>query len=192
LTRRAARFTGDPKRRIWSDIMRKRFILAAVALLLIALGIGWYVTSPGWTVRHMVAAAKSNDADALASYVDFPALKADLRTDLTARLTAEAKGDNSPTARMGIAIARSMMDQVIDAFASPGGIRATFAVLDNSDAPPGGKALGKPKIERQGFNRFRLSRDNSNGSGFVFERRGFGWKLTGVDLPPNPPPAQRP
>jgi hypothetical protein len=172
--------------------MRRRYILAAVAavLLLVGLGIGWYVYSPAWTVSRMVAAAKSGDAEALAARVDFPALKADLKADLSARLAAEAKGDNSPTARIGVAIARSMMDQVIEAFASPGGMRATFAALDDSDAPPGSKTAGKPKIERQGFSRFRLSRGSSS-SGLVFERRGLGWKLTGIDLPPSPPPPAR-
>jgi hypothetical protein len=136
----------------------------------------------------MVKAAKANDAATLSSHVDFAALKADLKADLSTRLEAEAKGNNDPTAQMGAAIARSMIDGIANSFASPDGIRATFAVLDDADMPPEAKQQnGKMKIERTGLNSFRVAREKIPGSGFVFERRGLGWKLTGVDLPPNPP-----
>jgi hypothetical protein len=159
--------------------------LAGVAILLLALGAGWYFLSPAWTLREMVSAAKANDVKKLSSYIDFPALKKDLKADLNARFEAEAKSGD-PTARIGVAIARSMMDGVINAFVSPGGLRATLVTFDESDAPPDVRKAGKPRIERLGFNRFRLSREGTPGSGFVFERRGLGWKMVGVDLAPNP------
>jgi hypothetical protein len=176
--------------------MRRRYILAAVAVLLIGLGAAWYFLSPAWTIRSMVSAAKSNDVDTLSSYVDFPALKKDLKADLTTRFDAEAAKPNDPTAKIGIAIARSMMDGVINNFVSPGGLRATLAAFDEADAPAGAKKAGKPKIERLGFSRFRLAREGNPGSGFVFERRGLGWKMVGVDLAaepprPTPPPPSR-
>jgi hypothetical protein len=180
--------------------VRRKYILAGVAVtLLLAAGIGWYVMSPWWTVRAMVEAAKAGNADALSAKIDYPALKKDLKADLSTRLNEEAARDKSPAAQMGLAIARSMMDGVIDAFVSPGGIKAAFVMMDEDAPPPkaapGAKQPGKPRIERMGLNRFRLEREGTAGSGFVFERRGLGWKLTGVDLPstqPGPPPAQRP
>jgi hypothetical protein len=172
--------------------MRRRNIMIAVAVvLLLGLGIGWYVMSPWWTVRAMVAAAKTNDSDGLSAKIDFPALKKDLKADLNTRLNDEAARDKSPAAQMGLAIARSMMDGVVDAFVSPAGIKAAFVMMDQdappAKAPPGAKQPGKPRIERMGLNRFRLEREGTAGSGFVFERRGLGWKLTGVDLPAAPP-----
>ena len=182
--------------------MRRKYILVGVpAALLLALGVGWYVMSPWWTVRAMVEAAKAGDADALSAKIDFPALKKDLTADLNVRLNEEASRDKSPAAQMGLAIARSMMPGVVDAFVSPGGIKAAFVMMDeNAPAPkaqPGARQPGKPRIERMGLNRFRLEREGTAGSGFVFERSGLGWKLTGVDLPSTPPapapgPAQRP
>ena len=172
--------------------MRRRYILAAVAVLLIGLGTAWYFLSPAWTLRAMVSAAKSNDVETLSSYVDFPALRKDLKADLTARFDAEAARSNDPTAKIGIAIARSMMDGVIGNFVSPGGIRATLAAFDEAATPAGVKQAAKPRIERLGFSRFRLAREGNPGSGFVFERRGLGWKMVGVDLAPEPshaPPA---
>jgi hypothetical protein len=181
--------------------MRKG-IIVAVAILLIATAsfTGWYAWSPGWTVKRMIAAAKSNDSATLAAGVDVPALKADMKADFAALFAAKAREDPSPTARMSLSIAQSMLDQVVERLGSPDGLRATFAGLDDSDAPPGSKSLGKPQIERQGLSRFRLSRDISKGSGLVFERSGLSWKLTGIDLPPAglagtgtaPPPAATP
>src|SRR5687768_3570434 len=167
--------------------MRRRYIVAGVLILLLALGAGWYFLSPAWTLRDMVAAAKANDVEKLSSYIDYPALKADLKADLTARFDAEAAKSDDPTAKMGVALARSMMNGVINAFISPNGLRATLATFDESDVPPEVKKAGKPRIERLGFNSFRLSRENSPGSGFVFERRGLGWKMVGVDLAASPP-----
>lgn len=171
--------------------------LVVLALLIVGAGAAWYFLSPAWALRSMVAAAKANDEPTLSSYIDYEALKADLKKDLSARFEAEAKKSDDPTAKMGVAIARSMMDGVINAFVSPAGLRATLVTFDESDVPPAMKKnAGKPKIERLGFNSFRLSREKNPGSGFVFERRGLGWKLVGVDLtaeapaagPPPPPP----
>ncbi len=175
--------------------MRKRYILAGMAVLLLALGAGWYVLSPWWTVREMIEAAKAGKADALAARVDFPALRADLKTDLDSRLSAEARKDRSPQAQFGIALARSMMDKVVDAFISPGALAATFKTLDEN-APPrsktasSAKEIARPQIERIGLDRFRLEREGHAGSGFVFERHGLGWKLVGVDLPADPSPSR--
>jgi DUF2939 family protein len=174
--------------------MRKPYWLAGVVLLLLAFGFAWHVFSPAWTVYRMVSAAKSGDAGTLAAHVDFPALRADLRADLSARLAAASQADGGATGRMGTAIAGSMVGAVIENFVSPGGLRMTFAALDEH-APPdanAGKAPGKPRIERLSFDRFRLSREDGAGLSFLFERHGLGWKLSGVDLPPAPPPRRAP
>ena len=176
--------------------MRNKVIAAFVVLLLLALGAGWYFMSPYWTLRSMVAAAKANDSEKLSSYIDFDALRADLKTDLRARFDSVDKKSKDPVEKMGVAIARSAMDGVVNAFVSPAGLRATLVTFDESDVPPDSrKNFGKPKIERTGFGSFRLSREESPGSGFVFERRGLGWKMVGVDLAPEgaqPRPSARP
>ena len=175
--------------------MRRSYVVAVVVavLLLIAAGVGWYVMSPAWALRSMVVAAKANDEPTLSSYIDYPALKADLKKDLSARLEAEAKKTDDPTAKMGVAIARSMMDGVINAFVSPAGLKATLVTFDEAEVPAAvKKSGGKPKIERLDFNHFRLAREETPGSGFVFERRGLGWKMVGVDLATEPPAAAAP
>jgi hypothetical protein len=167
--------------------MRRRYILAAVAVVILVALVAWDRLSPAMTVRSVVAAAKSNDAEKLASYIDFPALKADFKAEFNARLDAEMKRDSSPAVRMQIALARSMMEPVINNIASINGLRAVLAALDESDAPPASRQPGKMKIIRTGFNSFRVARDVDTNRGFVFTRHGLGWKLSGVDLPAAPP-----
>jgi len=162
---------------------RRNLLIAGLAFATVALAAGWYVLSPGIALWGMVRAAKANDIATLASYVDTPALAADMKADISARLNEEAARSPDSTAAMGISLARSMLGAMVGAMTSPEGLRATFAALDESDVPPDARKGGAPSIERLGFNRFRVSREGGRGSGFVFVRHGLGWKLAGVDLP---------
>jgi hypothetical protein len=86
---------------------------------------------------------------------------------------------------------------------SPKGMQTAFASLakeqqaakaKGGDAEKGaakGSIPADPEINRQGLNRFIVTGKDTPDSGLVFERRGFGWKLAGIDLPAMGPPATR-
>lgn len=167
--------------------MRRRYWIAGLALLLL-LAAGWAWFSPGWTLAAMARAAEANDADALSAYVDYEALRRDLKADLGARLKAEARKENGPAAPLGLAIGEAMMGPVVDAIASPRGMRTTFAAMKRAGDAEGmrrdGEAGGfEPEIERRGLSGFLVRDPASSGSALVFERRGLGWKLVGIELP---------
>ena len=54
-------------------------ILAAAALLLLLAAAGWWFGSPWWTLWRMREAAQAGNSDALAAYIDVPALRASTR-----------------------------------------------------------------------------------------------------------------
>jgi hypothetical protein len=172
--------------------MRRRTTIAgAVLLLVLAAVAGWYYLSPGWTLRSMVEAAKANDEERFSAYVDYPALREDLSAEMGQRLTAAADRDGNPAAQLGAAMGMALMKPIVDAMVSPQGMKIAFAALakEEQGAPlkktaEGGKVRPMPSIERIGFNRFRVSGETTPGQGFVFERRGLGWKLVGIDLAP--------
>ena len=167
----------------------KRSYLAAAAVLLLLLAGGWYYFSPLWTLKAMHEAAQANDAEAFAQHVDYPALREDLREEATAYLEEEAKRDGSEGAQLGLAMGRALMGPLVDTMVSPERMRLAFAALAVADTAQGGdaaKAVEKPKIERIGLNRFRVSTEEDPETGFVFERRGLGWKLAGIDLGGSP------
>lgn len=165
---------------------------AAIAVVgLIALVAGWYFYSPAYTLQQMRTAAESNDSDAFSSYIDFPALREDMRAELMAQLMAEAEKDTSGYGGLGIALGSAMLGPMIDGMISPAGIRAAFMAnekrsKDNPESRPMGafQLEDEPTIERRSFSEFAVVSKDQNQGAMIFKRRGLGWRLSGVDLPP--------
>lgn len=176
--------------------MRKIYIIGGVVLVaLAAVAGGWYYASPGLTVKAMVEAAKENDEAEFSSYVNYDALRADMKSELTKRLEEEAKRDGSAEAKLGLAMGMAMMGPIVNSMVSPSGMKTAFANLakeqDAAKGKDGGAQKGAlpadPQIRRDGFNRFVVTGKDTPDSGLVFERQGLSWKLSGIDLPPLPP-----
>jgi hypothetical protein len=175
--------------------MRRIHVVTGLALVLIAAAAAWYFISPGLTVQAMVQAAEGNDEARFSSYVDYPALREDMKAELTARLQEEARRDGSAEAKVGLAMGMALMNPLVDSMVSPQGMKTAFANLAKEEAATkkgetsGGKAAegGKPRpeIRRLGFNSFIVTGKDTPGSGLVFERRGLSWKLAGIDLQPS-------
>lgn len=169
----------------------KRAALGALALI-IAAGVTWYLASPDWTLRQMKAAADGNDADALNSYIDYPALREDLKAEIMAQMIAEARKDKSGLGGLGLAIGTAMVGPVIDGLVTPAGMRAALIAKREEDqtkaAPRAASALripDEPVIVRHGFSEFVVASKRHPRSGLVFKRHGLSWMLSGVELPPD-------
>jgi len=137
----------------------RTFALAAAALLAIAAA-GWWFGSPWWTLWRIREAAQAGDSDALAAYIDFPALRASAREQLSPRLGP-----------LGAALAAN-------ALVSPAALRLALR-----SAPQGGGGPGKVDLVRTGASEFRVER---GGRDLVFRRHGLGWKLEQIRLSSEP------
>ena len=160
----------------------------AAALIVIAAGALWYFESPLWTLKSIKEAAQSGDADALNAYVDYPALRQSLKTQLTARMAAETRKDQSGLGALGMAVGVAMMGPMIDGLVSPAGMRAVLLAEAQANRVPAASALHLPKqpvIVRRGFSEFLVTSTRQPRSGLVFKRHGLSWKLSGVDSPPD-------
>ena len=158
--------------------------------MIAAVAIAWYFMSPWYTLKQMRDAAQANDADALSAYVDFPALREDMKSEIMARLVVEAQKDKSGMGALGKAMATAMIGPMIDGFVSPAGLRAAFIANRNRDAAqPTNKATGafdvsdNVEIERRSFDEFAVSNKTRPDGKMIFKRQGLGWRLSGVDLP---------
>src|SRR3954451_18366648 len=174
-----------------ADFKRRVAALAAAALI-IAAGVTWYLASPGWTLHKMKAAADANDPEALNSYIDYPALREDLKAEITGQMMAEAKKDKSGFGGVGLAIGTALSGLVIDRLVTPAGMRAALiAKRDQARtkaAPQAASALrvpDDPVIVRRGFSEVLVASKQQPRGGLVFNRHGLSWKLSGVDLLPN-------
>lgn len=169
--------------------MRKRVIVGLCAGLAAA---GWLYASPFWTLKAMRDAAEARDAEALAAYVDFPALRADLKSDLSAAMMAEmarARATEDMSARPD-ALGLAMLDPLIEGMVSPAGLQMMFAGNPAAASPATPAPLrevsasGEVTVTRNGLSEFRVSGKGDDPAALVFRRDGLGWRLVGIDLPP--------
>ena len=172
--------------------MRKIVILiAAVAILFGA----WFYLSPLYTLREMKSAAEARDADKLSAYVDYPAVRADLKGDLRRMIGGHmAQPQGQGLEALGSAVALALLDPMIDAMVTPEGVESMFA---QQPKPPQGSPAPAPRvhkppvqaptenpvIERRGLNEFRVRHKDPSKGAIVFRRHGLGWKMAGFDLP---------
>ena len=172
--------------------LKTRVAALAAAALIIAAGVTWYLASPGWTLHQIKAAADANDPDALNDYIDYPALREDLKAEIMGRMTAAAEKDKSGFGGLGLAIGTAINGPVIDGLVTPAGMRAALmAKRDQAQTQAAAQAASAlrlpddPVIVRRGFSEFLVASKHRPKSGLVFKRHGLSWKLSGVDLPPN-------
>lgn len=135
-----------------------RIAIAAAALIALAAA-GWWFGSPWWTLWRMREAAAAGDSATLASYIDFPAVRASAKAQLDPRLGT-----------LGAALARP----AVDALVSPAALRLA---LRSKRGRADGAGLA---LVRTGASEFRLRREG--GRDLVFRRRGLGWKLAEVSI----------
>jgi hypothetical protein len=171
---------------------RTRIAALAAAALIIAAGVTWYLASPAWTLHLMKAAADANDPDALNSYIDYSALREDLRAEVRTQMTAEAERQKSPFRGLGLAVGTAMAGPVIDRLITPAGMRAALTAKRYegqtrvaAQAASAVRLPDDPVIVRRGFSEFLVATKKQPKSGLVFKRHGLSWKLSGADLPPN-------
>lgn len=175
---------------------RARVAALVAAALIIAAGVTWYLASPGWTLHQMKAAADADDPQALDSYIDYPALREDLKAEIMGQTVAEAKKDKSGIGGLGLAIGAAVIGPVVDTVVTPAGMRAALKArrdqaqtrAPQTQAPPNAASALRvpddPVIVRRGLSEFLVASKKQPKSGLVFKRHGFSWKLSGVDLPP--------
>ena len=147
----------------------------------------WYFESPAWTLKRMKDAAQSRDADALNAYINYPALRDSLKSELMARMMAEARKDRSGLGALGMTVGSALMRPMIDTLVSPAGMRAALLASRQDSDSPAASALRvpqKPVIVRRDFSEFLVTTKDRPNSGLVFKRHGLSWMLSGVELPP--------
>lgn len=137
----------------------------------------------------MQQAARAGDDAAVASHVDFPALRDDLKGEVMAGLVEEARRSGDPSAQMGAALGGALVGPMIDGLITPQMLATAFAARADTaktarSVPSRAFDVGEaPTIERTGLSEFRLVPTQAKGGALVFRRQGLSWRLVGVDLP---------
>lgn len=191
--------------------MRTRTRLLWVAATLAA---GGFYLTPYLAIQQLRSAAAAQDAEKLAAHVDFPSLRASLKTSVQAHLAGldvNERGEPTPAAAMGAAIAGALLGPMVDTLVTPASLGRLLqgqapmqAVLGsgrrarNERSEPSGSAsaaetaTAPPALEThmayESLNRFVFS-VKKQGEGedpvhLVLHRKGLlTWQLAELRLP---------
>ena len=113
--------------------MKKITIAAAVAAAVLAVTA---YASTYYALHQIKTALAERNAEALAEHVDFPALRASVKTQLEAsmaRSIAATAGSDNPLAALGQSIASAMLGKMVDTMVSPAGV---VALVNKSAVSP--------------------------------------------------------
>jgi hypothetical protein len=105
---------------------KRRPLVAGITIIVLLALIGWLYASPYLVLKQLKQAVDSHDAQAISEHVDFPALRENLKLQLTSEMTHQlgaAQRDN-PLAVLGLMIGSAVVSPLVDAYASPSGVAA--------------------------------------------------------------------
>ncbi|MDO9489421.1 MAG: DUF2939 domain-containing protein [Sphingomonadaceae bacterium] len=172
--------------------MAKLFVWLLVAAAICA---GLFAASPYYTLAQMSAAAAERDDVKFASYVDFEAIRDDMKSSVQGTMIGEIeeRGNAGDTAgAAGMALGMLLADRMIDGAVSPEALRAIFDRMRHSamgDFDPSNpssirKLFDNTSVDWHGLSEFRLVNENdARAPELIFSRSGLlSWKLSGVDL----------
>ncbi|MRV74987.1 DUF2939 domain-containing protein [Duganella sp. FT92W] len=170
-----------------------RLFKIAVPAVVLAAG-AWLYATPYLAVNGMRSAAEARDAGRLSGYIDFPAVKENLKGTLNAKLTGDVRPSDNPLAAMGSALGAMLINPMVDLFVTPEAIgqmmkgqKPTLTGTGNSnDGKPAAKA--ETHMGYEGVNRFvvsvRKQGDDGEPVAMVMQRDGLAtWKLVALRLP---------
>jgi hypothetical protein len=156
-------------------------------------------SGPFRTMYAIRDAVRANDAAALSGQVDFPAVRASLKAQLSDRLVRSAGADlqSNLLAAIGIRVADSVIGASVDTMITPLGLGAIMEgrrewahARDGFQAPSANAA--QPDLLRgaayrfESPSRFTATVHDAQGSPavFVVTRDGIHWRLSDIRLPP--------
>ena len=108
----------------------------AIAVAVIVLAVIAYVGSPYWAVHQIRAAAEAGEGDRLAQYVDFPAVRESVKSQLMAFMSKSMEGEKlkkNPFAGLAQVMAPAIVGPMVDALITP---ETLVMMINRGKAPP--------------------------------------------------------
>lgn len=173
----------------------KNKIVAGAVVACVATAAVLYA-SPYIALRSIARAIERKDADAVSEYVDFPALRENIKGHMLVKVQEQMQSPemkNNPFAGFGKVMAMGLVNQLTESLVSPAGVMLMLEKgkpgkpADVAAAGVGIHIQGdKPRkdfaVDYQGWSKVFVHPKNQPG-GFVFKREGLmGWKLVAVKM----------
>lgn len=180
--------------------MRKKVWLSLIAVLVL-FGT-WFYFTPHLTVHSIGLAVKAKDVEKLSTYVDFPAVRENLKASLKAQVSEKMARElqDNPFASLGVALASTLINPLVNGLLTPEGLAQLLQgqlpdntthsnTIEHYDATSDERQLDpatETSMSYESFDRFAvtITRAGSKPIGFVLHRDGlFSWKLAEIRLP---------
>ena len=189
-------------------MFKKIFGYSAIAASVVT---GCYAFASPWlALRDLTHAFEDQDSRKLEKLIDFPELREDIKVTAKAAMmkSAAIELEDNPFAAMGIMMANTIVDPIIDQVISPAGLQLLFSagemsggadgIPENIDAiardlipsSDGGEASRgiEVKTEYVGINEFEVQvrnveMFNESVSFYMRRERLGGWKVDGIRIP---------
>jgi hypothetical protein len=112
-----------------------------IALIVVVAALGYAYASPYIALDRLKRAADSRDVEAVNEYVDYPALRESLKSQVTGLLTRrlDVQRNGNPLAALGAMIGVALIGPLVDAYATPDGVAALL-----NGMPPRGEPGERP------------------------------------------------
>ncbi|BAN23046.1 DUF2939 domain-containing protein [Caballeronia insecticola] len=103
-----------------------RFVLSTLVVVVLVAALGFIYASPYIVLNRVKRAADARDAQTVNQYVDFPALRASLKEQVTGLLTrrVDIQKSGNPLAIIGAMIGAAVVGPLVDSYATPDGVAA--------------------------------------------------------------------
>ncbi|MGI8894410.1 MAG: DUF2939 domain-containing protein [Casimicrobiaceae bacterium] len=173
----------------------------AVAIMVAVAVVAAYFASPYWAIHQMRSAGEAGEGDKVASYVDFPAVRESIKTQMITQMDKSMKdvGKDNPFAALGQAFAGRIVNGMVDSLVTPEWLAGMVSrgkrdkQGPNPTAPPTASATtltGKPPRIQQGYEGLDIFKvtvhDVDVGDPMVtlvLGREGiFSWKLKSIRM----------
>lgn len=183
--------------------MKKSLIGGVAAAAVVVFGVAW-AAAPMLAAQALIRAAKAGDERKIERLVDFPSLreslKAELNTELVARMNRDPRVADSGLGGLGMMLAPMILSGAVDAVVTPGMVAQMVRTAEapdptrRADPDPVDKADGDDIHQAWGYrslDEFAVTltdRDRPDDRlALILERRGlFAWQLAAVDLQSGP------
>lgn len=170
--------------------MKKTIVITLFGLACIAFGV-WFYFSPYITVTDMMRAAAADDAATLSTYIDYPAMRESLKSQVNAMIASGA-ATKSDTSSPGAALLSAMfgqafVDRLVNLLTAP---EIVVALVEGGQRYLGRAAPNTTDTSMRyiSFNRFSVALKQKDGLEspivLILKREGFvRWRLAAVRLP---------
>ncbi len=162
----------------------------------VVVALGWFIGSPYVTVHQIKTAIEEDNDEAFVRQIDFPALRENFKEQLQdawQKKMGIPEENRSIGSLVGAGFGSILIDTMVDQYVTPSALTemmrwkadAGYPVPERSPDAEHEAVFADARLRYQAWDTFAviLPGDEGDVLKLILQRRGIGWKLTGMVVP---------